>query len=136
MSWELQIFVKAWIDPKDREVKQLILPILERLIWSCMKGRNKETSATKIDMSVVTLQSKKLKSWQRLRLEGTIGKWPEARRVAAHQLNVGSVVAEAASISVSQSKSFFLQGAKTAMKINGAIAGDSDTGRKKLATRQ
>ena len=45
-SWELHVIVKAWVDPKEREVKQLIRPTLEWLIWICMKGRNEETSAT------------------------------------------------------------------------------------------
>ena len=48
-----------------------------------MEGINKETSAAEIVMSVVTLPSQNLKAWKKLRLEGTIGKWPEAQRVAA-----------------------------------------------------
>ena len=37
---------------------------------------------------------------------------------------------------MSQSESCFVQGANIAMKMNGAIAGDSETGRKKLTARQ
>ena len=62
ISRELKIIMKAWVDPKDRDVKQLVYPILEWLIWSCVKGRNEETSAAETDMSVVTLPSQKLKS--------------------------------------------------------------------------
>ena len=87
-----------------------------------MKGINEYTSAAEIDMTVVTLPSQKLKSWQKLRLEVTIGKWPEAQRVATPQINTVSEVSEAASLSVSQSESFFVRGANTAIKMNGAIA--------------
>ena len=59
-----------------------------------------ETNAAETDMSVVTIPSKKLKAWQKLRLEGTIGKWTEEERVAAPQINSGSKVAAAASMSV------------------------------------
>ena len=55
-------------------------------------------------MIVVTLPSQKLKAWQKMRLEGTIGKWPEAQRVEAPKINSGSAVAVAASISVSQAE--------------------------------
>ena len=41
--------VKGWLDPKDREVKQLVRLILEWLIWSCVKGINEDTSATETD---------------------------------------------------------------------------------------
>ena len=72
--WELHRIVKSWVDPKDKEVKRLVRPILEWMIWSCLKGINEDTSAAETDMTVVTLPSQKLKSWQKLRLEGTIGK--------------------------------------------------------------
>ena len=88
-SWELHVIVKAWVEPKDMELKRLFCPILEWRIWSCVKGLNEETSAAETDMSVVTLPYQKLKTWQKLRLEGTIGKWPEAQRVAATQINAG-----------------------------------------------
>ena len=81
--------MKGWLDPKDREVKQLVRLILEWLIWICVKGRNEETSASETDMSVVTQPSQKLKAWQKLRLEGKIGKWLESLRVVATQINVG-----------------------------------------------
>ena len=70
--------VKVWVEPKDTEVKRLVRPILEWLIWSCVKGRNEETSAAETDMSVVTLPYQKLKACQKLRLEGTISNWSEA----------------------------------------------------------
>ena len=73
-SWELHRIVKAWIEPKERELKWLVHPILEWLIWSYVKGRNEYTSAAEIDMTVVTLPYQKFKTWQKLRLEGTIGK--------------------------------------------------------------
>ena len=101
-----------------------------------MKVRNEETSAAETDMSVVPLLSQKLKACQKLRLEETIGKWTDAQNVAAPQINSGSAVAAAASISVSHAKSFFVRGANTAMKMNGAIAGDSANGRKKFTARQ
>ena len=105
-SWELHRIVKSWVDPKDREVKQLVLPIIEWLIWIYVKGRNEDTRATETDMSVVTLTSQKLKSWQKLQLEGTIGKWTEAQRVEAPQINAGSALAAEASLSVSQAAIF------------------------------
>ena len=111
-------------------MKRLVRPIIEWLIWSCTKGRNEDTSAAETDMTVVTLPFQKLKSWQKLRLEGTIEKWPESQRVAAPQINAGSVVAAAVSLSVSQAESLFVRGANTAMIINSAISGDSATGRK------
>ena len=40
------------------------------------------------------------------------------------------------SLSVSQAKSFFVQGANTAMKMNGTIAGDSATGCKEFTAMQ
>ena len=79
--------MKAWVDSKDRNVKQLVRPILECMVWSSVKGRNEETSASETEMSVVTLPFKKLKAWQKLRLEGTIAKWPEAQKVASPQIN-------------------------------------------------
>ena len=42
----------------------------------------------------------------------------------------------AASLSVSLAKILFVRGANTAMKMNGAISGDSATGRKKFTARQ
>ena len=84
--------MKAWVDPKEREVKWLVLPILEWLIWSCVKRKNEDICAAETDMSVVTLPYQKLKAWQKLRLEGKIGKWPESQRVAAPQINAGSLV--------------------------------------------
>ena len=73
-----------------------------------MKEINEETSAAEIDMSMVTLPSQKLKAWKKLRLERTIGKWTEAYRVAAPQINAGSVVVETASMSVSQAEKIFV----------------------------
>ena len=100
--------VKSWVDPKDSEVKRLVCPILEWLIWSYVKGINQDTSAAETDMNVVTLPSQKLKTWQKMQLEGTIGKWPGAQRVAAPQINALLAVAAAASLSVSQSEIFFV----------------------------
>ena len=73
-SWELHRIVKSWVDPKDMEVKLLFRAIIDWLIWSCVKGINEDTSAAKTDMNVVTLPSQKLKSYQKLRLEGSIWK--------------------------------------------------------------
>ena len=134
-SWELHRIVKSWVKPKETEVKRLVRPILEWLIWSFMKVRNQDTSVAETDMTVVTLPSQKLKSWQKLRLEGTIGKWIEAHRVATPQINTGLAVAAAASLSVSQAERFFVRGANTEMKMNGAIAEYSTTGRKKITAR-
>ena len=86
-------------------------------------------------MSVVSLPSQKLKSCQKLRLEGKIGKWPEAYRVAAPHINARLVVAAAASLSVSLAKRFFAR-CKHCNENNRAIAGDSATGQKKLTARQ
>ena len=72
--WDLHAIVKAWVEPKDRDVIQLVRPILEWMIWRCVNGINEEKSNAETDMSVVTLPSKKLKSWQKLRLEGKNGK--------------------------------------------------------------
>ena len=94
--WELHRIVKSWVEPKYKEVKWLVRPILEWLIWSCVKGRNEDTSAAETNMTVVTLQSQKLKSWQKLRLDGKISKWPKAQRLATPQINTGSAVAAAA----------------------------------------
>ena len=101
-----------------------------------MKGRNQETTSSETDMSVFTLPSQRFKACQKLWLEGKFGKWPETQRVEAPQINLGSVVAVAASMSVLQTESFFLRGANTAMKMNSAIAGDSKIGRKKFMVRQ
>ena len=94
--WELHQIVKSWVEPKDKEVKRLIRPILERLIWSCVKVRNEDTSASEIYMTVENLPSQKLKYWQKLQLEGTVGNWPEAQRAETPQKNIESVVAAAA----------------------------------------
>ena len=83
VSWELHTIVKSWVEPTDKKVKQIACPILEWLILICMKGINKETSAKETDISVVTLPSQKLKSWQKMRLERKIGKWIEAHMVSA-----------------------------------------------------
>ena len=128
--------MKARIEPKYRETKQNVQPILECMIWSFARVRNEETSAAEIDMSVVTLPYQKLKAWQKLRLEGKIGKWPESQRVAAPQINAGSVVVAAASMSVSQAEIFIVRGANTEIKMNGTISGDSETGQKKFTARQ
>ena len=93
--------MKSWVETKDRDMKRLVRPIFEWLIRSYAKGRNEDTSSVETDMTVVTPPSQKLKSWQKLRLEGTIVKWPEAQKVAAPQINVGSAVTAAASLSVS-----------------------------------
>ena len=117
-------------------MKRHVRLILELLMWICVNGRNEDTSAVEIDMTVVTLPSRKLKYWQKMRLEGTIEKWPEAQRVVTPHINTGSAVEAAASLSVSHSESCFVQGANIAMKMNGAIAGDSTTGQKKFTARQ
>ena len=93
---------------KGQEAKRLVLPIIESLIWSCVKGRNGDKSATETDTTVVTLPSQKLKSRQKLQLEGTIGKCTEAQMVAAPHINIGSAVAEAAPLSVSYTEGFFV----------------------------
>ena len=56
--------------------------------------------------------------------------------MAAPQINAGSVVAAAASLSVKQAEIFFVRGANTAIKLNGAIAGDSATGQNKFTATQ
>ena len=56
--------------------------------------------------------------------------------MAAPQITAGSEVTAAKSLSVSQSESFLCEVKKTAMKTNGAIAGDSATGRNKFTARQ
>ena len=81
--------MKTWVDPRDKEVKRLVCPIHEWMIWSCVKGINEDTSDTETDMTVATLPSKKLKFWQKLRLKGTIGKCPESQRVATRQISTG-----------------------------------------------
>ena len=77
----------------DMEVKRIFCPILEWLIWSYVKERNEETSTVETDMTVVTLSYQKLKSRQKLWIEGKFGKWPEAQRVATPQINTVSAVA-------------------------------------------
>ena len=47
MSWELHIIVKSWVYPKDKKVKRLVRPILDWMMWSCVKGRNEDTRAKK-----------------------------------------------------------------------------------------
>ena len=86
-------------------------------------------------MSVVTLPYEKLKAWKKLWLEGTTVNWTEPQRVAVPQINVGSEVAAVVSMSLSQTEIFFVRGAKMAMKMNGAIAGDSETEQKKFTAR-
>ena len=54
--------VKAWMEPKEMELKWIVHPILEWLIWSYVKGRNEDKIAAETDMSVVTLPSQNLKS--------------------------------------------------------------------------
>ena len=130
-SRELHRIVKSWVDPKDKDVKWIVCPSIEWLIWSCVKGRNEDTNSAETDMTVVTLSSQKLKSCQKLQLEGIIGKWLEAHRVSTPQINTGSAVAAAASLSVSQVESFFVRGANTAKKMNNIIAGDSWLGSEK-----
>ena len=95
-----------------------------------MKGINEEKSEVKKDMNVVNLPSKSLKARKKMQLEGKIRNFPEAQRVAEPQINAEPAVA------VSQAEIFFVRGANTTMKINGAIAGDSATGRKKFTVRQ
>ena len=56
--------------------------------------------------------------------------------MTAPQINAGLVVAASVSLSVSQAKIFFVQGANTAMKMNDNIAGDPETRRKKFTARQ
>ena len=120
--------VKAWVEPKDREVQLPVRPYYLMSDMDMRKGKKQRKNAAEKDMSVVTLSSQKLKAWQKLRIEGKIGNWTEAQRVEAPKINEGSAVAAAASISVSQTESFFLIIANTVMKMNCAIAGDSATG--------
>ena len=56
--------------------------------------------------------------------------------MATTQINTGLAAAAAAPLSVSQAESFFVIGVNTEMKMNGSIAGDSTTGRKKFTSRQ
>ena len=81
--------MKGWLEPKYTELKRFVLTILEWLVWSSAKGRNEYTCDAETDMRVVTLPSKKLKAWQKLRIEGKNLKWSEAQRVAAPQINAG-----------------------------------------------
>ena len=55
--------------------------------------------------------------------------------MAAPQINVGSVVAAAASMLISQATGFFVQEANTEIKITSAIAGNSKNWRKKSMAR-
>ena len=115
--------MKAWVETKNREVRRLVHPIIEWLMWRCAEGRNEDTSSLETDMSIVTLPYQKLKGWKKLRFEEQFGKFPEAHRVSAPQINSGSAVAAAASLSVSQAEILFVRCANTAMKMNGAIVG-------------
>ena len=99
--------MKAWVEPKNREERWFVRPVLEWLIWSCVKGRSEETSSTETEMRVVTLPSQNFKYWQKLRFEGTIGNWTEAQRVTAPQINSGSAVEAVASMSMSVSQTNF-----------------------------
>ena len=63
MSWDLHEIVKAWVKSKYRWVERLVFPILEWMIWRSANGRNEETSASEIDIRVVTLPYQKLKAW-------------------------------------------------------------------------
>ena len=83
-----------------RQCVELIVFLLLKPEWICVKGRNRHTSAAETDMSVVTLPSQKFKAWQKMRLEVTIGKWTEEQRVASPQINSGSAVEAEASFSV------------------------------------
>ena len=56
--------------------------------------------------------------------------------VSEPQINVGSAVAAAASMSVSQAEIFFVRGSNTEIKMNGAIAGYSETQRIKFMARK
>ena len=105
-SWLLHRILKSWVDTKGREVKKIVRPILEWLIWIYIKGINEDTSAAETDITVVTLPSQNFKSRQKLRLDGTIGKWLEAQRVAEPQINSGLVVVAVTSFLASQAKSF------------------------------
>ena len=71
-----------------------------------MKGRNEDTSPAQTDRTMVTLPYQKLTYWQKLWIEGTIGKWLEAQRVAAIQINEGLAVAATTLLSVSQAERF------------------------------
>ena len=108
MSWELHIIVKSWVYPKDKKVKRLVRPILDWMMWSCVKGRNEDTRAKKRhDRGNHPIS--RVQILEKIRLEGTIGKWTEAQRVAAPQINAGSEVTAAKSLSVSQSESFLCE---------------------------
>ena len=56
--------------------------------------------------------------------------------MAVPQINAGSGVAATTSLLVSQAEIFFVIGANTAMRMNGAFAGDSATGLNKFTARQ
>ena len=93
--------MKGWSGLKDKEVKRLVGPIIEKLICRCIKGINEYISAAEIDMSMVTFPYQKLKTCKKLQLEGTICKWAEAQRVEEPQISSGSAVSAVASMSVS-----------------------------------
>ena len=61
-SWDLYRIVKTWVEIKDTKVKRIVSPIIEWLLWSCLKVRNEYTSALETEMIVVTLPSQKLKA--------------------------------------------------------------------------
>ena len=85
--------MKAWLEPKDMEVKRIVLPILKWLIWIYVKEINGETSSAETYMSLVTVPPQNLKTWHKLRLQWENGKWPESHRVAEPQINAESSVA-------------------------------------------
>ena len=96
--------MKGWVETRYTDVKRLVIPILEWLLWSFLKGINEDTSASETEIIVVKLPYQNPKDWQKLRLEGTIDKWPETQQVSEHQRNAGSAVAAATSMSVSQAE--------------------------------
>ena len=135
-AWELYVIVKEWVAPRDNEVANLVRPILEWLLWSSLQGRNMNTSLAETKhLSAVTLPSQKLKEWCKLRLEGTLGKWPVEKTEVVHH-NAGAAVAAAASMTPSQAESFFVHGAATMMRMNGDLNATSPGGRKKFSERQ
>ena len=135
-AWDLYVIVKEWMAPRDDEVRILVRPILEWLLWSSLQGRNKDTSLAETkNLAAVTLPSQKLKEWMKLRLEGTLGKWPVDKTEVVHH-NAGAAVAAAALMTTSQAESFFVHGAATMMQMNGDLNATSTSGRKKFSERQ
>ena len=124
------------MDPNYRKVKQLVRPILERMIWICMNVRNVEKSAAETDISVVTLPSQKLKAWKKMRLEETILQVAESPEGGRTSYKYGiSGVSSGVNVSVTVRK-IFVRWENTEIKMNGAIAGDSETGRRKFTEGQ